>query len=82
MTASAGTSAPSPLAENEVTIRPVAVLLCRSAVTTSPGKKGGESVPKRYRQQPPKVGPKCAYDAAADHVQAPQQQRRRSVRYD
>src|ERR1700758_4964949 len=73
MMASAGARSTAPPVTKEAVIRPVAVLLCRRAVTTMPARKAKKrlrsAVPSRLRRSDP--GP---YTSTVDHMQAPQQQ--------
>jgi hypothetical protein len=78
ITASAGTKSTRPSAAKPVTIRPVAVLLCTTAVTPIPARK---AVRRLRKARPRKPRSLCAEDtlhAALDHVDAPQQQRHRA----
>ena len=65
----------TPPAANDAVISPVAVLLCRSAVTPTPAAKARKRLRERRAEEAPQVGAEGADDAAVDHVQAPQQQR-------
>ena len=59
MIASAGTSAMAPSALNEAVIRPVAVLLCRSAVSPRPPAKAEKRLPKAWPRMRRRSGPKA-----------------------
>ena len=64
-----------PPVTKDAVIRPVAVLLCSSAVTADAGGEREEAVAQRRPQEAPQVGAERPDDPAVDHVQAPQQQR-------
>ena len=78
ITASAGTRATAPPAAKPATIRPVAVLLCRIAVTPRPAAKARQAVAQRGAEPAAQVGAEAALDAGLHHVHAPQQQRDRA----
>ena len=75
ITASAGTSATKPRAANEATISPVAVLLCRTAVTPSAGERRLDRLSSALARKAPQLGAEGALHAALHHMDAPQQQR-------
>ena len=74
MTASAGTSSTAPPAAKPATIRPVAVLLCRMAVTPRPAANAASRLPQRGAEHAAQIGAEGALDAGLHHVHAPQQQ--------
>ena len=75
MTASAGTRSTRPPAAKPVTIRPVAVLLCSTAVTPRPAANAAEAVAQRAAEHGAQLGAEGALHAGLHHVHAPQQQR-------
>ena len=73
--ASPGTRSTSPPAAKPVTISPVAVLLCNTAVIPEAGEERLEAVAECGPENPPQVRSERALNAALDHMHAPQQQR-------
>jgi len=69
----------APLAANEVAISPVAVLLCKTAVTARPARnaKKRARLPERARgaaEPKAQLGAEAPLDAGGDHVGAPEQE--------
>ena len=75
MTASAGTSSTRPAAAKPVTIRPVAVLLCSTAVTPRPAANAEARLRSARAEHGPQPGAEGALHAGLHHVHAPEQER-------
>ena len=68
------TSPTTPSAANEAVIRPVAVLLWRSAVNPAPAPNAAKRLRSAFERRRTQIGTERSHGPALDHVQAPKRQ--------